>query len=141
MLSIDIDGNDLWVWRAISVIRPRVVVIEYNAGLGPHRSLSVRYDPQFERFRYHESGIYHGASLAAMAAVGREKGFALIGCESHGVNAFFVHRSLLAESGLVELAPAEAYYEHAWRAKRFGSSQEQFAMIQHLDLASISNRC
>jgi hypothetical protein len=137
LLSIDIDGNDLFVWRAISVIRPRVVVIEYNVAFGPHRSLSVRYDPQFERFRYHASGIYHGASLAAMTAVGREKGYALVGCESHGVNAFFVYRSLLERSGLVELTPAEAYYEHAWRAKRFGSSQEQFAMIQHLDLTPI----
>ena len=35
LLSIDIDGNDYWVWEAISVVRPRAVVIEYNAVFRP----------------------------------------------------------------------------------------------------------
>ena len=34
LLSIDIDGNDYWVWKAIDKVRPRVVMIEYNASLG-----------------------------------------------------------------------------------------------------------
>jgi len=137
LLSLDIDGNDLWVWRAITVIQPAVVVIEYNAAFGPIRTLSVNYDPAFERFSYHSSGIYHGASLAAMAKVGREKGYVLVGCESHGVNAFFVQAQLAALAGLVELTPKEAYYEHAWRAARFGSSESQFDLIRHLKLIEI----
>jgi hypothetical protein len=137
LLSLDIDGNDLWVWQAITAIRPRVVVIEYNAAFGPERSVSVRYDPAFERFRYHASGIYHGASLAAMAKVGHEKGYVLVGCESHGVNAFFVLEDLARNAQLTAIAPRQAYFEHAWRAARFGSSEQQFEIIRHLDLIPV----
>jgi hypothetical protein len=137
LLSLDIDGNDLWVWRAINEIDPPVVVIEYNAAYGPTRSISVRYDPSFERFRYHPSGIYHGASLAAMAKVGLEKGYLLVGCESHGVNAFFVKSGRARAGGLVELSPQEAFYEHAWRAARFGSSESQFDLVKHLEFSEI----
>ncbi len=35
LLSIDIDGNDYWVWKALEEFSPRVVVIEFNAGMGP----------------------------------------------------------------------------------------------------------
>ncbi len=66
LLSIDIDGNDYWVWKAITVIQPRVVVAEYNASLGASRSVTVQYDPVFDRYRKHASGWYHGASLAAL---------------------------------------------------------------------------
>src|SRR5438445_13817165 len=63
LLSIDIDGNDYWVWKSIDAITPRVVTIEYNALLGDTRSLTVRYDPNLDRFGTHPSGMYHGASL------------------------------------------------------------------------------
>ncbi|HII29760.1 hypothetical protein COT48_04890 [Candidatus Woesearchaeota archaeon CG08_land_8_20_14_0_20_47_9] len=59
LLSIDIDGNDYWVWQEISIIDPRVVVIEYNASLGL-RSLTVKYDESFVRHEKHPSGWYHG---------------------------------------------------------------------------------
>jgi hypothetical protein len=137
LLSLDIDGNDLWVWRAITAIQPRVVVIEYNAAFGPGRSLSVQYDPAFDRFKYHPSGIYHGASLSAMANVGREKGYVLVGCESHGVNAFFVQRELATSADLIEMTPEQAYYEHAWRAAKFGATEAQFELIRHLELVAI----
>lgn len=135
LLSLDIDGNDLWVWRAISAIDPRIVVIEYNAAFGPSRSLSVPYDAAFDRFKYHPSGIFHGASLSALAKVGREKGYLLVGCESHGVNAFFVKSEIAA--GFVELTPEQAYYPHAWRAARFGSSEAQFELIKDLKFVEI----
>ena len=31
LLSIDVDGNDYWIWDAISVVSPRIVVCEYNS--------------------------------------------------------------------------------------------------------------
>ena len=42
LLSIDIDGNDYHVWKAIDVINPRVVVIEYNAKFTPHFVLQIQ---------------------------------------------------------------------------------------------------
>jgi len=35
VLSIDIDGNDYWVWKAIVRWQPRVVAIEFNAVFPP----------------------------------------------------------------------------------------------------------
>lgn len=92
LLSIDIDGNDYWVWKAIlpSYV-PRVVVIEYNGCLDVHVSKTVKYQPDFAW-----SGTnYFGASLRALAKLAEGKGYQLVYCESVGVNAFFVHASLL----------------------------------------------
>lgn len=85
LLSIDIDGNDLWVWRALTK-SPRVVVIEYNAGLGPDERLVIPYDPDFAW----TGTSFYGASLQALVAVGAQKGYTLVHCESNGINAFFV---------------------------------------------------
>jgi hypothetical protein len=95
LLSIDIDGNDYWVWRALAY-RPRVVVIEYNAHVPPTERKAIRYDPSF---RWGGSD-YFGASLRALAELGLHKGYALVYCESTGTNAFFVATDLLP-SGFV----------------------------------------
>jgi hypothetical protein len=92
LLSIDVDGNDWWIWKAIVSRRPRVVVIEYNAAQRPPRSVTIAYDPAFRW----DGTDYFGASLAALEKLGREKGYALVGCDSRGVNAFFVREELCA---------------------------------------------
>jgi hypothetical protein len=105
LLSIDIDGNDYWVWRRLSgAYRPRVVMVEYNASVGPHERRTIAYDPAFVW-----SGTdYFGASLAALEQLGASKGYRLLGCESTGVNAFFVRSDLLGER-LVPKTAREAY--------------------------------
>jgi hypothetical protein len=135
LLSIDIDGNDYWVWEAIDVVNPRIVLIEYNASFGPERSLTVKYDPGFERWQKHPTGWGHGASLAALAKLSKRKGYILVGCDSNGVNAFFI-RADLAENKFIELSPAEAYYSHFQRSKRM-SDEEQFLTIKNLDYVEI----
>lgn len=92
LLSIDIDGNDFWVWKAITEFHPQVVVIEYNASVPPTQSRTIAYDPHFCWPRTD----YFGASLLALQKLGREKGYTLVGCDSEGVNAFFVRDSLAA---------------------------------------------
>ena len=93
LLSIDIDGNDYWVWRAIATVwRPRVVVIEYNASEGPDVSTSIVYDPAF----VWSETAYMGASLLALATLAGSHGYTLVACDSRGVNAFFVVDELVA---------------------------------------------
>jgi hypothetical protein len=111
LLSIDVDGNDYWIWEALDIVNPRLVVLEYNAFFGKERALSVVYDPEFERVKKHFSTWYCGASLCAFYRLGRRKGYTLVGCESNGVNAFFVRDDLLGES-FAEVSPGEAYYSH-----------------------------
>jgi hypothetical protein len=92
LLSIDIDGADYWVWRALEAVRPRVVVIEYNAAYPPPVEFIVPYDPAFAW----DGSNYHGASLASLERLGAEKGYALVGCCLSGANAFFVREDELA---------------------------------------------
>lgn len=86
LLSLDIDGMDYWVWEAITVIEPQVVVCEIH-NLIPHdQALTVPYDPKF----IWESDDYRGASLAAMCKLGKKKGYRLVGSHRLGFNVFFV---------------------------------------------------
>jgi hypothetical protein len=105
-LSIDIDNNDYWVWKAITVIQPRVVVIEYNAALRPPLSLVVPYDPE----RRWDGSNYFGASLEALVRLGRSKGYRIVGCNFSGANAFFV-RDDVAGNHFLDPATAEEHYE------------------------------
>lgn len=93
LLSIDLDGNDYWVWRALRR-RARVVVIEYNANWGPDARLTIPYDPA----RHWDGTDAYGASLAALVELGRAKGYTLVHCSTSGVNAFFVADELIGES-------------------------------------------
>jgi Methyltransferase FkbM domain len=106
LLSIDIDYNDYWIWKAISSVRPRVVVIEYNASLRPPLALTVPYDPQGSW----DGSNFYGASVEALVRLGAEKGYRIVGCSLAGVNAFFVRADLCADKFL-EPATAEEHYE------------------------------
>ncbi len=90
LLSIDIDGNDYWVWKSIAGYRPRVVVIEYNSSIPPNESAVVEYDSK----AVWDGTNYHGAGIKALADLGAQKGYTLVACDSRGINAFFVQRDL-----------------------------------------------
>lgn len=107
LLSIDIDRNDYWVWRAIQRYRPRVVAIEYNASLGPVVPAVVPYDPFAT---WDGCSNYYGASLKALELLGEEKGYLLVGCNYTGVTAFFVRHDLVGDRFLHPFT-AENHYE------------------------------
>lgn len=136
LLSIDVDGNDYWFWEAATCVSPRIAVIEYNASFGPEMSCSVPYDPCFDRQRAHPSRLYHGASLAALASLGRRKGYSLIGCDSAGVNAFFVREDCMTP-GLKALSPRKAYCPHRGRIRQGLSPEAQFNAIKDLPRVTI----
>ena len=91
LLSIDIDFNDYWVWKAITNYHPNVVVIEFNSSLPPTESSVVQYDPE----AIWDGTNYFGASLLALQNLGHTKGYTLLGCDSNGVNAFFCKNDLI----------------------------------------------
>ena len=97
VLSIDIDGNDYYVFEAITGFRPGILICEYNAVFGPTRRISVPYDPEFARTAKHWSNLYFGASLGALVSLGKQKGYSLVGTNSTGTNAFFVRDDLVPQ--------------------------------------------
>lgn len=93
LLSIDIDGNDFWVWQALEELSPRVVVIEYNATLRPPIQAVQKYDP---RARWNRTN-YFGASLSALERLGTAKGYKLVGCSLANGDAFFVRQDFIVD--------------------------------------------
>ncbi len=85
LLVIDIDGNDHWVLQQVlRSKRPLVLCVEYN---GEHRwSWSTPYRP----VRSWDRSWDYGVSLMVLDSLLSEHGYSLVGCDSTGVNAFFV---------------------------------------------------
>ncbi len=113
LLSVDIDGNDYWVWEAIHCVNPCIVVAEYNSLFGPTAKLSIPYRDDFVRTDADPTNMYYGASIAALNHLANLKGFSLVAGNSAGNNVFFVRNDLLGT--LSKLAPEEAYVQAAFR--------------------------
>lgn len=108
LLSIDVDGNDYWLWKAIDVITPRVVAIEINHLWAADRAVTVPYDPRFKAALTTHGSDYAGASLPAMIKLGRQKGYRLVAVNRFATNAFFV-RNGLGEQSLPEIEAAGCF--------------------------------
>ncbi len=125
LLSVDIDGNDYWVLQSITIVSPRILVIEYNSVFGPEQAVTIPYDPSFDRGKAHYSHLYWGASIAAVTLAAEEKGLALVGGNDAGNNAFYVRRELLGE--LQELSPSEA-----WRQSKFRDARDEEGELSYV---------
>ncbi len=108
LLSIDIDGNDIYILESLSVISPRVVIIEYNGKFPPPLSIAQQYDP-----KYRWSGTdYSGSSLEAITKIAKAKGYSVVGCGIVGGNAFFVRDDVLGDKFQAPFT-AENHYQPA----------------------------
>jgi len=114
LLSIDIDGNDYWIWEVLSCISPRVVVLEFNHLWGPEVSVSTPYRDDFIAEFTQYGSDYAGASLAAFVKLGKKKNYRLVGINAIATNAFFVRNDIVCE-WLPEI-DANACFDHP-RAK------------------------
>jgi hypothetical protein len=145
ILSVDIDGNDYWVWEAIEVVNPRIVIVEYNARFGAQRAVTVPYDPNFVRSSELGAMTYYGASLAALEKLGKRKGYRLVGCNSAGNNAFFVRTDCLG-GDVKPVTAAQAFVAAKFREARnaqggllFLSPDDEIALIASLPLVEIAD--
>ena len=116
LLSVDIDGNDYWVWEAINCISPRIVVCEYNSLFGRSRKVTSVYSASFVASKAHHSGLYWGASIAALSHLADAKGYSLVGSNSMGNNVFFVRND--AVGALKACTPGQAYVKSPFRVSR-----------------------
>lgn len=116
LLSVDVDGNDYWIWERISCINPRIVICEYNSAFGATAKVTVPYKADFVRGKAHYSELYFGASLAAFCDLAEQKGYDFIGTTSAGVNAYFVRKDLSAP--FKKYTAATGFHESANRDAR-----------------------
>lgn len=136
VLSIDVDGNDIWLLKAITAINPRLIIVEYNASFGPDLSISIPYERDFVWARRDlEKQYYYGASVTALAKVARQKGYNLVYGTQAGVNLFFV-RSDLMVANLTEITPQQAYRPNFTNLMKPQSANisallEKFPYVEH----------
>lgn len=138
LLSVDIDGNDYWVWKAIDVVKPALVIVEYNHRFGAEKAVTVPYRADFTRTKAHYSGIYYGASLKALCSLGKTKGYDFVGCNDGGNNAFFVRKDLRPES-IPMMTSEEGFVVGQFRETRDEDGNLAFLTIdkEHQLLASL----
>lgn len=118
LLSLDLDGNDYWIWKALTIVRPRVVVMEFNGGCGPDVAATMSYKPDYQWAYVPGAPTRCGASLSAFVKLGRSKGYRLVGMQRLNFNAFFV-REDIGTRALPEVTPEQLYARHGavdWNA-------------------------
>ena len=112
VMSIDVDGNDYWLWRGLQRYRPRVIVIEYNASL----PAAARLVQPYETHSKWDGSAFFGASRAAMVELAHAKGYRLVHCDIAGVNLFFVCAELAGNGFLPESEVASRPVNYALSA-------------------------
>jgi ADP-heptose:LPS heptosyltransferase len=144
LLSIDIDGNDYWVWEAMDCVNPAIVIAEVNPILGDMFPIAVPYRADFKRFEAHHSGIYFGASVNAMCNLAERKGYIFLGTNANGINAFFVRRELF------DRLDHKISRRIAWPSRHrdardmqgrlmFTGGLQRWHLIRHLPVVNLSN--
>lgn len=126
LLSIDIDGNDYWVWEQIDCVNPAIVITEFNPIFGSKAEVTIPYNKDFQRTEAHYSNLYFGMSLAAAARLANRKGYKLVCVDQMGHNAFWVRNDLMGN--LPERSVQEAY-----RPLTFRESCDKDGRLSYLD--------
>ncbi len=146
LLSVDIDGNDYWIWHSINCIKPRIVICEYNSIFGSSSKVTVPYSDSFVRHNAHFSNVYYGASLGALDFLAKKKGYSLIGTNLAGNNAFFVRNDLTSNFNI--LSVSEAYKLAQFREAKdihgnltYYNIAQQRSIIAELDIIDVESMC
>ena len=135
LLSIDMDGVDYWIWDAIEIIAPRVVVAEYQDIIPADVSVTVPYSDDFKAADYPTTrGLpnFCGASLLAFTRLARVKGYRLVGVSRFSVNAFFIRADIAAE-----VIPEVSVNDCLTHPKAVWGMQERFPVVSHLPWQSV----
>jgi len=144
ILSIDVDGNDYWIFEAIECINPSIVIAEYNSLFGKNLKISVPYDKNFIRAEKHYSGLYYGASIAALTELANKKGYCLVGSNTAGCNLFFVKDKIVGD--IKTFSPSETYEISKFRQSRdnkgnlsYLSHEDGLKLIGDMEVINLEN--
>ncbi len=144
LLSVDIDGNDYWVWDAIDAVNPRIVICEYNSLWGGEAAVTIPYTPMFFRTEAHFSNLYYGASITALTELAGSKGYSLVGSNKAGNNAFFVRNDLIND--LMVVTPHTAWTQSQFRESRnaageltYLSFSDRLAVVADMSLVNLDD--
>ena len=136
LLSLDLDGIDWWILDALTVVGPRVLVIEYQDILGPDRPWTVPYRHDFSVDDYpvndRNSYNYCGAGLSAFVKLLKPRGYRLVGCNRTGYNAFFVRETDAGE--LLPEVAVESCFTSEWN--KYGMA-DRFPRVADMEWTTV----
>jgi len=142
ILHIDIDGNDYWVWEAIEVVDPTIIIVEYNSIFGCKYAISIPYQENFSRTSSHHSNLYFGASLKAFYLLAKNKGYEFVGSNNAGNNAYFIKKNKI--KGIKPVLLENGYVESKFRESRdengqlnFISGRNRILIIQNMEVVDV----
>ena len=138
-LSLDIDGNDYWIAKALleARIRPNIWVVEYNSAFGPLRSLTIPYKSTFAVKQGFGSSLYSGCSISAWRKLMARYDYQFVTVENTGTNAFFVKRSAFQSEFLKDIQGVE-FRESFSHKREYGVSwAEQFKLLEKYELVEV----
>jgi hypothetical protein len=107
LFSLDVDGNDYWLWDKLTAVRPRVVIVEAQTCWGKDRAVTIPYDPRFNRFDINPE--YFGASVPAFIKLGKKKGYRPVACNRYGYNVIFIRQDVIGTDVLPEMPVEECF--------------------------------
>jgi len=131
VFSLDIDGNDYYIARAIldGGFRPKIFVVEYNSVYGPERSLTIEYRDDFVMSTAHPSQLYYGVSIAGWKKFFAVRGYRFVTVDRNGVNGFFVDPACF-DAAFLDRVRGLAFAENRYQYGKFRKpSEQQFALI------------
>jgi hypothetical protein len=118
LFSLDMDGNDYWIWDSITEINPRVFICEIQNLIPKDQSLTIKYN-EFAS-THTQKGIaieYRGASLLSMIKISNNRGYKLVAFHRHGFNLIFLRNDLFEKNNFTEITVDEVSNNY-WSKER-----------------------
>ena len=106
LLSLDIDRNTYHILKPLLALKPRAIVVEYNAVFPPEIDWKVQAGPD----KMWDGSTLFGASLKAFETLASDADYNLVGCDLTGVNVYFVRKDLCGDH-FVSPYTAEEHFE------------------------------
>jgi hypothetical protein len=145
LLSIDIDGNDYWIWESLDTVKPVITIVEYNSVFGDKYAITIPYDPSFNRTKAHYSNLYWGASLRALCMLAEKKDYVFVGSNSSGNNAYFVKQDKIGR--LRACTVQDGYVKSRFRDSRdaegrltFVAGEERLKIIEDMSVYDLEKK-
>jgi len=139
VLSLDIDGNDYYIAKAIIEIglRPKIFVVEYNSVYGPDNSSTIIYREDFNVVKAHKTQLYYGISITGWKNFFKYHDYKFITVDKNGVNAFFVDKKVFDADFLEKLKGLE-FQENYYQMTKFKVPwMKQFELIREMTFFEI----
>ena len=139
VFSLDIDGNDYYIAKGLLEhgVKPKIIVVEFNSAYGPQKSITIRYQENFNIYKAHNSFLYYGASITAWKKLFMQYNYKFVTVDLNGTNAFFVDTACFEQSFINGLNGAN-FSENFFQFKKFKSGwEEQYKLIKNMDYLEV----